>query len=82
MSNDFGLIPNGGGMRLIAISNTIVPSSRRCASWRLELIKAIHLPAEFNEELDPFVRDKYLEFWRGIQESPVGPVEPWPDEVR
>ncbi|HKI19201.1 MAG TPA: hypothetical protein VKA15_15050 [Isosphaeraceae bacterium] len=23
--------------------------------------------------------DKYLELWQGIRESPVGPVEPWPE---
>jgi hypothetical protein len=39
----------------------------------VELIKAIGLPAEFAGELNPYVRDKYLELWRGIQESPVGP---------
>jgi hypothetical protein len=45
----------------------------------IELIKARDLPAEFAEELNPYVREKYLELWHGIQESPVGPAEPWPD---
>ncbi len=36
-------------------------------------------PLEFANELNPYVRDKYLELWHGIQDSPVGPVEPWPD---
>jgi hypothetical protein len=40
-----------------------------------ELIKAIGLSAEFAEELNPYVRDKYLELWRGLQESPPGPDE-------
>jgi len=40
-----------------------------------ELIKTIGLPAEFADELNPYVRDKYLELWRGIQESPPGPDE-------
>jgi hypothetical protein len=39
----------------------------------VELIKTLSLPAEFAEELNPYVRDKYLEFWRGIQEAPTGP---------
>jgi hypothetical protein len=39
------------------------------------LIKAIDLPSEFAQELNPYVRDKYLELWRGIQESPPGPDE-------
>jgi len=37
------------------------------------LIEARQLPAEFVEELNPYVREKYLELWRGIQESPIGP---------
>jgi hypothetical protein len=41
----------------------------------IELIKIRDLPAQFAEELNPYVRDKYLELWRGIQESPAGPVE-------
>jgi hypothetical protein len=43
-----------------------------------ELIKAAGLSAEFATELNPYVRDKYLELWHGVQDSPVGPVEPWP----
>jgi hypothetical protein len=45
------------------------------------LIETLRLPAEFAEELNPYVREKYLELWRGIQESPIGPAEPWPDET-
>ena len=43
------------------------------------LIETLHLAAGFAEELNPYVRDKYLELWRGIQESPIGPVEAWPE---
>jgi hypothetical protein len=39
----------------------------------VELIERRHLPAEFAQELNPYVRDKYLELWRGVQESPPGP---------
>jgi hypothetical protein len=42
------------------------------------LIEARRLSAEFATELNPYVRDKYLELWHGVQDSPVGPVEPWP----
>jgi hypothetical protein len=45
----------------------------------IALIETLKLPAEFANELDPYVRDKYLELWQGIQDSPVGPVEPWPE---
>ena len=41
----------------------------------VELIERRRLPAEFAAELNPYVRDKYLELWRGIQESPPGPDE-------
>jgi len=39
------------------------------------LIEKLRLPAELAEELNPYVREKFLELWRGIQESPVGPDE-------
>jgi hypothetical protein len=44
-----------------------------------EVIKALGLSADFAEQLNPYVRDKYLELWQGIKESPVGPIEPWPE---
>ncbi len=43
-----------------------------------ELIRAVGLSAEFVTELNPYVRDSYLELWHGLHDSPVGPVEPWP----
>lgn len=46
----------------------------------IALIETLKLPAEFANELNPYVRDKYLELWQGIRDSPVGPVEPWPEE--
>jgi len=45
----------------------------------IALIKALRLSADFAAELNPYVRDKYLELWQGIKDSPVGPVEPWPE---
>ena len=33
----------------------------------LELIRALKLPAALSTELNPYVRDKYLELWRGAQ---------------
>jgi len=41
----------------------------------MESIKARDLPAEFAEELNPYVRDKYLELWRNVRDAPAGPVE-------
>jgi hypothetical protein len=43
-----------------------------------ELIRTAGLSSEFANELNPYVRDKYLELWHGVQDSPVGPVEQWP----
>lgn len=34
-----------------------------------ELIRALNLPAEFDQQLDPFVREKYAELWRGVRET-------------
>jgi hypothetical protein len=41
----------------------------------IELIKARSLPAEFAQELNPYVREKYLELWQGLRDSPPGPTE-------
>jgi hypothetical protein len=44
------------------------------------LIDALRLPADFAAELNSYVRDEYRQlFWQGIEESPVGPVELWPE---
>jgi len=41
----------------------------------IELIKVRGLPARFAEELNPYVRDKYLELWRSVRDAPAGPDE-------
>jgi hypothetical protein len=45
----------------------------------IALIGTLKLSADFANELNPYVRDKYLELWHGVQDSPVGPIEPWPE---
>ena len=35
-----------------------------------ELIKAIRPPRELADRLNPFVREKFLEFWDGVQSQP------------
>jgi hypothetical protein len=37
------------------------------------LIETLDLPAEFAEQIDPYVRPKYLELWEGLRQSPKGP---------
>lgn len=41
----------------------------------IALIETLGLAAEFVDQLNPYVRDKYLELWQGIRDSPLGPVE-------
>ncbi len=41
----------------------------------VELVKTLDLPGAFAAELHPFVREKYLELWTGIRDSPPGPLE-------
>ena len=36
----------------------------------IELIKALQLPEGFADNLNPYVRDKFLELWRGLQAAP------------
>ena len=44
----------------------------------IALIEALALSADFADQLNPYVRDKYRELWQGIRDSPVGPVETEP----
>jgi hypothetical protein len=41
----------------------------------IALIETLGLSTDFSDQLNPYVRDKYLELWQGIRDSPVGPVE-------
>jgi hypothetical protein len=41
----------------------------------VQLIESRRLPADFADQLNPYVRDKYLELWEGIRDSPIGPGE-------
>lgn len=36
-----------------------------------KLIQVLGLPEEFGDQLDPFVRDRYRELWRGVQQNPT-----------
>jgi hypothetical protein len=38
-----------------------------------ELIRALRLPADFSDRLDPSVRPKYVELWDAIQQAPPDP---------
>ena len=36
-----------------------------------ELIRVLQLPADFVDQLQPFVREKYAELWTAVQEGPA-----------
>jgi hypothetical protein len=36
----------------------------------VELIKTLHIPEDFAEQLNPYVRAKFLELWQGVRDSP------------
>ena len=40
------------------------PGRLRDVADVLELVKVLNLPADFSEQLNPYVREKYLELWR------------------
>jgi hypothetical protein len=48
-------------------SGITAPHRLRDLADVLELIRVAALPAELADELDPFVREKYLELWRAAQ---------------
>jgi len=35
-----------------------------------QLIKVLALPEHFAQQMDPFVRDKYVELWSGLRDNP------------
>ncbi len=39
----------------------------------VELIKILRLPADFAQELNPYVRETYAELWEGVRNSPGEP---------
>ncbi len=36
----------------------------------VELIKMLHVPEQFAEQLNPYVREKFLELWHAVQSGP------------
>jgi hypothetical protein len=50
-------------------SGLTAPSRLKDLADVQELIRLLHLPADFAEQLQPFVREKYGELWRAVQES-------------
>lgn len=39
----------------------------------VELIKTLNLSEQFAQQLNPYVREKFLELWQGVQDSPGDP---------
>lgn len=40
-----------------------------------EMIRVLNLPEDLAGQLDPFVRDKYKEFWANVRDNPADPWE-------
>jgi predicted nucleotidyltransferase len=38
-----------------------------------ELIRVLHLPVDFADQLNPYVQDKYRELWAGVHNAPPEP---------
>jgi hypothetical protein len=46
-----------------------------------ELIKALHLPREFTEQLNPFVQTKFLELWQAFHPAAKRYLRIWPNPL-
>jgi Uncharacterised nucleotidyltransferase len=60
-------------MELKLASGMTNPGRLRDLSDVMELIRALNLPADFADRLNPFVRDKYTELWRQGRKKYVRP---------
>ena len=67
-----------GGIRYLQLSNLVElklasgmtnPGRLKDLADVQELIRVLHLPPEFGEKLNPYVREKFAELWRSIQGS-------------
>jgi len=61
------LLPLPTLVELKLASGMTAPHRLKDLSDVLELIRALGLPAELAVDLNPYVRDKYLELWRAAQ---------------
>ncbi len=61
------LLPLPRLVELKLASGISAPHRLRDLADVLELIRVADLPAELADELDPFVREKYIELWRAAQ---------------
>ncbi len=61
------LLPLPRLIELKLASGISAPHRLRDLADVLELIRAASLPAGLVDQLDPFVREKYLELWRAAQ---------------
>jgi hypothetical protein len=65
-----------GGIRVVRLATLVelklasgmtVPARRRDLADVQDVIKALNLPAEFADQLDPFVREQYRQLWDEVQ---------------
>lgn len=63
----FRILPIPTLVELKLASGMTAPHRLKDLADVLELIRAAELPAELADDLNPYVRDKYLELWRAAQ---------------
>lgn len=64
------LLPLPNLLELKLASGMTAPDRLKDLADVQEVIRALRLPDTFSGELNPFVREKYLELWRSVQGSP------------
>jgi hypothetical protein len=63
------VLPLAKLVELKLASGMTAPHRLRDLADVLELIRAARLPASFADEIDPFVREKYVELWQAAQSA-------------
>jgi hypothetical protein len=69
----FALLPIERWIELKLASGMVAPHRLKDLADVQELIRAAHLPRIMSADLDPWVRDKFLELWDAVDAAPPDP---------
>lgn len=69
----FALLPIERFIELKLASGMVAPHRLKDLADVQELIRAAHLPRTMASDLDPWVRDKFLELWTAVDTAPSDP---------
>lgn len=69
----FALLPVERWIELKLASGMVAPHRLKDLADVQELIRAAHLPRTTANDLDPWVRDKFLELWTAVDTAPSDP---------